>query len=871
MASEQRRSTSNDRSRSRLLQLAWWMVVLAPLLLTVPGCAGCTADDPATAAKKKKDKEAEEKKKKSEKPKDPFEAAQLIIEPGEAKATANINNVKPGHWVTASQAFKSNDADVVGEFYSSAVDQQGRPMEMDHAPFRMLLTRGAPLPKGQVKHFEFLYYVPRRFETQNASTRLQNRLVARGGGRELFRPGDEPVARMPASQYHFVVLASDPDRYGYFKRLESINPISDELNDRAPVQYYRVSLPKVDKRVPLPRHPLAWTSIAYVFWDEIDPGLLTPEQQDGMVDWLHWGGQLIISGPESLDTLRASFLGDHLPVEKVKSIELTKEAFQPLNDFWSLKDKKGNTRTLDVVDGKPPVGIEMQLREGGTYLPHCGELVAERRVGRGRVVVTGFSLTSRTVVNWGSLDNFFNGALLRRPHRQYRMEADSLVPEVGWVDSRFQRNDPRIVTTLRYFSRDIGFPSGGASSVNQTTDIPNAASQSESERPPTSVVHPEKNDWHFDGYGYDRDSGVAGWNDFYAASNAARESLVDAAGISIPKAGFVLRVIAIYLLVLVPANYFFFRVLGRVELAWVAAPVIAVVGAMAVVRLAQLDIGFARSQSEIAILEMHGGHSRAHATRYTAMYSSLSTAYDLNFSDGTALAQPLPKRPRQPSLYDTSAPPTCYLERADNIRLSGFTVTSNTTDFVHSEQMLNLGGALKLVGDQQKGWAINNQTPFTIRDVAVFRCVGPNDCVAAYVGELQPKTLGHLHWAPVDRKDPRPEEWTKSPVMSKPAPGATDVSLYRLVELATRQLRLDPGDMRLVGWLDETLPGLEVSPRASQVTSRTLVLTHLAEAPLPEPTSDLNMRLSVTDEDDQDKNDLNLGEPAPPDPLQANE
>ena len=79
--------------------------------------------------------------------------------------------------------------------------------------------------------------------------------------------------------------------------------------------YYQVVLPAIDERVPLPSHPFAWTSFAYVLWDEMLPGLMTPDQQRAMLDWLHWGGQLIISGPGSLDQLSGSFLDGYLPAK----------------------------------------------------------------------------------------------------------------------------------------------------------------------------------------------------------------------------------------------------------------------------------------------------------------------------------------------------------------------------------------------------------------------------------------------------------------------------------------------------------------------------------------------------------------------------
>jgi len=51
-------------TRAFAARALYWLALLAPLLLLMPGCDGCQADDPATAAKKKKEKEVEEKKKK---------------------------------------------------------------------------------------------------------------------------------------------------------------------------------------------------------------------------------------------------------------------------------------------------------------------------------------------------------------------------------------------------------------------------------------------------------------------------------------------------------------------------------------------------------------------------------------------------------------------------------------------------------------------------------------------------------------------------------------------------------------------------------------------------------------------------------------
>ena len=50
-----------------------------------------------------------------------------------------------------------------------------------------------------------------------------------------------------------------------------------------------------------------------------------------------------------------------------------------------------------------------------------------------------------------------------------------------------------------------------------------------------------------------------------------------------------------------------------------------------VINLAQLNIGFARAQNEIAVVEIQGDYPRAHVARYTALYTSLVTGYGFRF------------------------------------------------------------------------------------------------------------------------------------------------------------------------------------------------------------------------------------------------
>jgi hypothetical protein len=68
------------------------------------------------------------------------------------------------------------------------------------------------------------------------------------------------------------------------------------------------------------------------------------------------------------------------------------------------------------------------------------------------------------------------------------------------------------------------------------------------------------------------------------------------------------------------------------------------------------------------------------------------------------------------------------------------------------------------------------------------------------------------------------------------------------------RLALDPnsmaiGEMRLVGRVDEVLPGQAITPAASQVSGANLVVAHLQYPPPPAPKKDANTRQDVKETD----------------------
>jgi hypothetical protein len=66
-----------------------------------------------------------------------------------------------------------------------------------------------------------------------------------------------------------------------------------------------------------------------------------------------------------------------------------------------------------------------------------------------------------------------------------------------------------------------------------------------------------------------------------------------------------------------------------------------------------------------------------------------------------------------------------------------------------------------------------------------------------------------------------------------------------MFRLALDPKHIDDGEMRLVGRVDDVLPGETITPAASQVRGATLVVAHLDYAKLPPPQRDANTRQDV--------------------------
>jgi hypothetical protein len=827
-------------------RVAIWLGIILVIATAVPGCGGCRKDPAKILEEAEK-----ELAKKNEEPKKPFEAKRLITQPASGKSASKKSTsekstgvnllsgesadrestdrlYKVGHWTGVSwENVRSNDNDFVGEMEIAANDAKQQPLPLPATPFELTMARQVALPKGQSKILDSVLYVPPNTRNIFISCRVN---ASRGGQTVLEE--EQPLKNMPSYQYHFIVLAKVPEQYGFLNNLYTVKPFNAKDLDNRIDPYYRITQIASERHAPLPGHALLWTSIACVLWDDAAPSALDPDVQQAFLDWLNWGGQVIISGPDTLDTLKGSFLDPYLPASSTGGCKIGADELAEINAFSGKTIRK-------LAPVRPWSGIQLQKHPRAEFVPKSGNLLVERRVGRGRIVVSAFRLGDREFANWPGVDEFFNAFLLRRPARRFEQDQEAKL-RVLWADGH-ELLDAARISNLRFFTRDAGLKwEDYCSDVTKEID------------PPTYDVRnrwtqPDAGPADF-GLQPPAGPGIAAWNDFSPVAAAARESLLSAAQVEIPNRSFVLLFLVLYLIVLVPFNWSIFHTVDRVEWAWIAAPIVALISTGLVIKLAQLDIGFVRARTEIAVLEIQGEHQRGHLTRYNALYTSLSTPYDFNFDDSGAVVLPFPSVSAE-NFY-TRLPGqqlrNLRYTRSDQANLEGLPVPSNSTALMHSEEMFDLGGKLSLMHNISGGLQIVNKTRLTLQGAGLIKKLESGNLQVAWMGTLEPSAVRTVAW--IGRSSTQaggrlwPDDRDQSPLTANKDPGELkgELNLRHLLDSAEKLENMHPGDIKLLAWTDVALPGLNIKPAAPQSRHASLVIAHLEYGFGDPPRADAN-------------------------------
>lgn len=829
----------SESHHNRAASLAWdrlpWLIVLSLLTFSLVGCRGCFTGTNSSA----KTKQGDKKKKESEKDKE-FKSRITTKDLQQLPATAGDNVIfaKPGHWVQAKQEAKANEGNETMELVTEITERKlGRTIPLRGTGNYMRFTRDVTIAKGQSKSSDIFYFhpdMPTDLDEDKMPIRSSVRLsyLQKGLGVSLWEPPSSPENIARPEQYSLVVLGKDTKPHQRWTGLSCMSWPSEFAEEREKISPHRVTLIKEENiNNLLPDRFFAWSTISHVVWYDIDGTQCSDAQQQALVDWLHWGGTLILSGPDALGGLSDSFLAQYLPLEKLEIKSLTPEICEPFSQKWTVPGEESSQILLPP--DRSVTLLEGTLRPGCQWVNGADGIVAERSVGRGRVVMSCLPLSDDLLGRWKSYSSFVNGALLGHPPREWVTSKGPIPGKELRFAGRLRGKEGRshLSTDFRIVSRDMQSDIAGINAK----EVDDAAANNTSGQ---SVWLPDKQN---DEAVLATTRSTASWNDATPVSAGATSSLTAASGIRVPRVSVIIKLLAGYLLFLVPVNWVVFRLIGRVEWAWIAAPVIALIGAIVVGRIVQLDIGFSRSENRINVVEAYLDYPRAHQTTYASLYTSLSTFYKATFEQETGVVLPLAsgitsntrRKDRQDLTYR-------YSQDGGN-GLYDFSVLSNSTGMLHAEEMLVLDGTYKGGVDWNTGEVqLINGTPTLVQGLAVVGRNLEGKLVHGWVGDLPKqgsRKVALKEWETAERWC---NEWDSIETTQRnstllQSDGSLQIRNDRnslavgdVLAAILKDRDFQAGELMALGFMEAQLGSLEILPKASQQNRQSALVIHIS-------------------------------------------
>ena len=821
--------------RAGVILLAGWLM----LFLAGPARAQLTSSE-EERLQILTDPDAIRKKLEKDKNRAPFEFFRSQVAPFDI-----LPYVKPNHWFTLTFEMRANDDNYDGILQTEPVKLVGMPHEVYFRRDGRLIKEQRARRSVQMMVPDTNGVIPKQFEVE----------LIRAGALRPDAVWQATLSTLPPHQMLVLVLSKDStSKFAAWNKMAAVLPGSAERDggDLEKLRYYRMVLPIEPDNIHLSSHPLTWTTMSHVIWDNYPPDLLSVSQQQAMLDWLHWGGQIVLCGGagQSFSVLRDSFLGPYLPGDATgETVPLSEEGLKPLSQSYpppyyaSVVDNQsepvastperrpGPRRGARVYRAaapirpgpKRPVYLTVLKPKPGAQSIPLGEasphvLAVESRVGRGRITMLALNPNEEALLAWPGLDTLIRRVVLRRPEE---ILGEWTGPEGPIPNSPARgRLLSQELSWYRITSRDLvatrwAIRRPSPSPRRSPRPRPKAAAKTNA----TTVVATAEelaaeNDLH-------QFPSVADWRDNATLPRLSRDLLEEASGITIPSSHFVLKVILAYLIAVVPLNWLICRfVLNRREWAWIVVPLVALGFAIGVERVAAHDMGYDTAADEIDLLELHGDYHRAHLTRLVSLYTTGRSSFSVSYPDDpTALALPLDNgrsirgEDISSSVWQSSPVPA----------LLSFTVQPRSLAMFRAEQMLTLGGAVRLEAEGEKRRIVND-SGLELRDAVLVESTGK--------GKSKNRLLGTIK--PADSVAVGPESNQEVPrVDCGPGPDAN--SFLQVLRTSLGDREEDQGALRLVAWVSGTSPGQLIEPAIDRKRGFTAVLIHLRSGPPPSP------------------------------------
>ncbi len=264
---------------------------------------------------------------------------------------------------------KANQSDEVLDVVAELADRRMDPIPLRGSSLFLRYKREAVLVKGQSKTSDLLFHIP-----DMPAELDENGLPAKPTMRMMYnqRGLGAPLADNPSAsnlarpeQYSVVVLAKDANRQSFWSGLNCMTwPSTALIDDSKKTSPHRpVIVAEKDASKSLPSNALMWTSISHLIWYDADPSVISEEQQQAILDWIHSGGQLIISGPDGLSAVNQSFLSSSLPATQLETSSLDTALAERFASAWRIA-KAGDDTLFRLPAMRAIPLLQGELKEG---------------------------------------------------------------------------------------------------------------------------------------------------------------------------------------------------------------------------------------------------------------------------------------------------------------------------------------------------------------------------------------------------------------------------------------------------------------------------------------------------------------------------
>ena len=183
-------------------------------VLTHPGCSWREETEAERIAREDAEKKA---RLEQELAKQTWILPAPTMQPGTFEAPSLA--VKPGHWNGLTQPINSgpkNEKDFDGRLKLTVTNSQGDPLELPRTSFQMASGRPVVVARQSSKDIESYFFCPPSEKPVRLKTEFSDR------NQTAPEASLNPMSPLLDHQYHFVVLAKEPERYGFLNSLYAV-------------------------------------------------------------------------------------------------------------------------------------------------------------------------------------------------------------------------------------------------------------------------------------------------------------------------------------------------------------------------------------------------------------------------------------------------------------------------------------------------------------------------------------------------------------------------------------------------------------------------------------------------------------------------